>query len=72
MTYKDKIIEYLGTVKEANIYEIQANINFFEHNMINKLKSMLKQLIEDDKIRYVNSKYRIVKQQQTNNQINLF
>ena len=72
MTYKDKIIEYLGTVKEANIYEIQANIDFFEHDMINKIRSMLKQLVKEDKIRYIDRKYKIVKQQQANKQINLF
>ena len=72
MTYKDKIIEYLGTVKEANIYEIQANINFFEHDPINRIKSMTNELVKEDKIRYIDRKYRIVKQQQTNNQINLF
>jgi predicted transcriptional regulator of viral defense system len=69
----NKILQYLKTTKEANVYEIQANIDFWEVDPIGKLQAALSKLQKQGLIKkYPNTKYRVVKAQHEQQQINLF
>ncbi len=70
---QNKILRFLSTTKEANVYEIQAHCDFWEVDPINKIKAALSTLIKAGKIKRGNpTKYRIATKQAEDKQINLF
>lgn len=69
---QNKILQYLKTTKEASVYEIQANIQFWELNPIEKLKAKLNTMVKQGTIKRGNpTKYRIVNKVE-NKQIKMF
>ena len=70
---QNKILQYLKTTKEANVYEIQAHCDFWEVDPINKIKAAISPLIKAGEVKRGNpTKYRIATKQADDKQINLF